>query len=65
MLLSPVDEMKRAVPLHVVKQEFEWTTAAYAAVGAESEFVILGANEKVDSAGQYFSILSHLGSQGR
>ena len=65
VLLSPVDEMKRAVPLHVVKQEFEWTTAAYAAVGAESEFVILGANEKVDSAGQYFSILSHLGSQGR
>ncbi|PYV26096.1 MAG: hypothetical protein DMG24_07800, partial [Acidobacteria bacterium] len=57
-LLSPVDEMKQTVELHAARQAFEWTRAAYAAAGAESEFVILGPNEKVDSAGQYLSLLS-------
>jgi cephalosporin-C deacetylase-like acetyl esterase len=56
-LVSPVDEMKQSVELHVARQAFEWTRAAYAAVGAESQFVILGRNEEVDSAGQYLSLL--------
>ena len=56
-LLAPVDEMKQSVELPVARQAFEWTRTAYAAVGAESQFVILGRNEEVDSAGQYLSLL--------
>lgn len=57
-LLAPVDEMKQSVELHVASQAFEWTRASYAAAGAESEFVVTGRNEEIDSAGQYLSLLS-------
>ena len=57
-LMAPVDEMKQGVKLQVAQQVFEWTRAAYAAAGAESQFVVTGRNEETGSAGQYLSLLS-------
>jgi len=63
-LLSPIDEMKEDVEIQVARKEFEWTRAAYAAAGAEREFVILGRNEEVDVASQYLSVLRGYSGRG-
>jgi pimeloyl-ACP methyl ester carboxylesterase len=57
-ILSPVDEMKEIVPTVVAQQEFQWTSDAFAAAGATSEFRILQRNKETDDADQYHSLLN-------
>lgn len=57
VLLSPVDPMKRPVPLPDARAAYQWTQQAYSRAGAAGRFRILERTPEPDPAAQYLALL--------
>jgi hypothetical protein len=57
VLLSPVDPMKRPVPLPDAQAAYQWTQQTYASAGAAGRFRILERTTEPDPAAQYLALL--------